>query len=200
MTADKFCNSCGQLLVEEEAVEIVVILDRSGSMFSIVDDAIGGFNSFIKEQQGVIGKANLTLVQFDDQYEVVHDSIDLNAVPDLDEKTYIPRGSTALLDAIGRTISNHNNCDKVLVAILTDGYENCSHEYTYSAVQQLIAKKEEAGWKFLYLAADQDAIKEGGKFGFKAGDTFTFGKDAMGTRSAYRKMSDTTVSYRADNS
>lgn len=188
--------------------EIVVILDRSGSMQSIVDDAIGGFNTFVEEQKKVEGEATLTLVQFDDRYETVFDNIPLSEVPELTRETFVPRGMTALNDAIGRTIntvSARHTCPeckkntKTIYAILTDGGENCSREFSTEKTNSMIAHaRDEHGCEFIFLAANQDAFATGALYGFKKSDTFNFTADAEGTQVAYRQMSVNTTSYRTD--
>ena len=84
--------------------EIVVVMDKSGSMYELVTDTIGGFNQILNEQKKVDGKANLTLVQFDSSYHFLHKGVNIQDVPDLNDRTYITGGTTALLDAVGRAI------------------------------------------------------------------------------------------------
>ena len=91
-------------MTDPNVTEIVAILDRSGSMGTLIAETIGGFNNFVEEQKKTDGKAILTLVQFDDQYQIDYEGVDVNDVKPLDEKTYVPRGMTALLDAVGKTI------------------------------------------------------------------------------------------------
>lgn len=149
--------------------EIAYILDRSGDMQPMQEAAVTAFNDFIKAQLDVPGEARLTLVQFDDAYEVPFDALRLQDVPQLTAATYIPRGSTALLDAIGRTIKNidtrlqklpaENQAGKVICAIFTDGMENASSEFTAKHIGDLIRLyRETKGWEFIFLAANQDAI------------------------------------------
>jgi hypothetical protein len=149
--------------------EIAYILDRSGSMSSMQEPAIAAFNAFIKAQLDVPGDARLTLIQFDDAYEVPVEAQPIQDVPQLIAATYQPRGSTALLDAIGRTIEGvasrtkalppEQQPGKVVFAIFTDGQENASHRYTAKHISDLIRLyREEKGWEFLFLAANQDAI------------------------------------------
>ncbi len=149
--------------------EIAYILDRSGSMQSMREAAVAAFNLFIKSQLDVPGDARLTLVQFDDVYEVPFAALPIQEVPQLTAATYTPRGSTALLDAIGRTITETNRRisalpdaekpGKVILTIFTDGMENASHEYTQKHISDLIRLyRDEKGWEFLFLAANQDAI------------------------------------------
>ena len=152
-----------------QLTEIAFILDRSGSMQPLQEAAVAAFNAFVKSQLDVPGDARLTLIQFDDAYEVPVATCPLQDVPELTAATYIPRGSTALLDAIGRTITDiarrlshlpdAEKPGKVIVAIFTDGQENASREYTDEHISDLIGlHREEKGWEFLFLAANQDAI------------------------------------------
>lgn len=149
--------------------EIAYILDRSGSMSTMQEPAVAAFNAFIRAQLDVPGTARLTLVQFDDAYEVHIESRHIQEVPQLTAATYQPRGSTALLDAIGRTLHDtdtrlkslpaEQQPGKVVFAIFTDGMENASHRYTSKHISDLIRLyREEKGWEFLFLAANQDAI------------------------------------------
>ncbi|MFW9872522.1 MAG: hypothetical protein ACFFG0_05415, partial [Candidatus Thorarchaeota archaeon] len=145
--------------------EIVCIIDRSGSMASIAKDAIGGFNTFLEEQKKVKGEATLTFIQFDTDYEIIHENKPLFDVPKLNESTFQPRGATALLDAVGKTIDSvgkrlsnmqeNNRPEKVIVAILTDGEENSSKEYTLSKVREMIThQRDKYQWEFIFLAAN----------------------------------------------
>lgn len=149
--------------------EIAYILDRSGSMESMQEPAVAAFNSFLKSQLDVPGDARLTLVQFDDAYEVPVSAQPIQDVPKLTAATYVPRGSTALLDAIGRTIketdrrlhalADNRKPGKVILTIFTDGLENASREYTIKHISDLIRLyRDEKGWEFIFLAANQDAI------------------------------------------
>jgi hypothetical protein len=164
-----------------DLTELICIVDRSGSMSSIRSDAIGGFNTFLDAQKKAPGKANLTLVLFDDQYDVVHDAATIDGVEALTEKTYIPRGSTALLDAIGRAIidaktkvDNPREKPHVIVSILTDGEENASREFSRDQIFKMITEQTENGWEFIFLAANQDAISAGMGLGIGASNSFNF--------------------------
>lgn len=188
--------------------EIIVILDRSGSMNTIKDDAIGGFNQFIESQKKIEGEATVTLVQFDDQYEMVYENVPLEKVVPLNRDTFIPRGSTALYDAIGKTIGNINRrnfCSachadtKRIMVILTDGQENASREYRQHTINEMINhQRSEHKWEFIFLAANQDAFAAGAAIGIHWGDTHQFVADAVGTRNAYVSMDTSVSSYRAD--
>ena len=179
--------------------DITVVLDRSGSMASIASDVIGGLNTFIRTQAQVEGEACFTLVQFDDHYEVVHAHVPVQIVPPLTERTYVPRGSTALLDAIGRTIvatgarlammPEADRPQVVIFAVQTDGLENASREFTRQQVFDMIRHQEaKYAWQFLFLAADQDAIAEGDKMGFSAASALDYDKDGDGVAALYNAM------------
>jgi hypothetical protein len=152
--------------------EIAYILDRSGSMQPMQEAAIAAFNDFLKSQLDVPGDARLTLIQFNNAYDVPVSAMPIQDVPKLTAAAYIPRGSTALLDAIGRTIQETDRritalpeaeqLGKVILAIFTDGEENASQEYTIKHISDLIRLfRDEKGWEFLFLAANQDAIASG---------------------------------------
>jgi hypothetical protein len=149
--------------------EIAYILDRSGSMQPMQEPAVTAFNDFIKSQLDVPGDARLTLIQFDDAYEVPIAALRLQDVPQLTAATYVPRGSTALLDAIGRTIKETDTRlqklpaasqpGKVIITVFTDGMENASSDYTVKHISDLIRLyRDEKSWEFIFLAANQDAI------------------------------------------
>ncbi len=187
--------------------KVVCIVDRSGSMNSVRTDSIGGFNAFLEAQKKVVGEADLTLVLFDHEYLVVYDSVPLKDVPPLNSENYVPRGSTALLDAIGKAVTSTGaelsamdeaeRPESVIVAILTDGYENASTEYTRERISEMTKHQQEKyGWEFRYLGANQDAIKVGGSFGFKAKDCVTYASTGIGTREAYLSMSDSVTRCR----
>lgn len=189
--------------------ELVCILDRSGSMESIRSDAVGGFNAFLEAQRNVPGTATVTLVLFDDKYEVVHESVDLKAVENLTDKTFVPRGSTALLDAIGRTINDvgarlakmaeDQRPEKVMVCIVTDGQENASREFANSKIKEMIDhQRDKYKWEFSFLAANQDAFATAGSIGIAKQFTSNFAATADGTKGALRTMSAYATSYRSN--
>lgn len=174
---------------------IQAIIDRSGSMQSIRTDAEGGFNAFIDEQRKLPGSCQVSLAQFDNQYEVVYTDLPITQAPPLQ---IVPRGSTAMLDAIGRTINElgarlaampeDQRPGTVMVGIVTDGHENASQEFSYQMVKDMITTQEQVyGWTFMYMGADQDAIEQGAKMGIDAGRALTYGRGA--TSDAYQAMS-----------
>ena len=184
-----------------DLTEIAFVLDRSGSMNPIAADAIGGFNTFLASQQALPGEARLTLVLFDHEYLVVHDNVAIRQVPPLDAKTFVPRGMTALLDAVGRTIDDvgvrlaatpeEQRPAKVIVAILTDGQENASRDYTFSRVAGMIKHQQEKySWEFLFLAANQDAIAAAGALSIGAKDAIAFQATGQGIRHANAQLNE----------
>jgi uncharacterized protein YegL len=169
--------------MNQNLTDIVFILDRSGSMNGLENDTIGGFNGFVKKQAEA-GPTNLTTVLFDDKYEILHNGVDAaNAV--LTEKEYYTRGSTALLDAIGKTINDvgkrlgetpeDKRPGKVIFVITTDGMENASREFSYDTVKSMITHQtEKYQWEFIFLGANIDVGKEGNKLGIAADRSIKF--------------------------
>lgn len=158
-------------MANTELTEIVCVIDRSGSMADIKKDAIGGFNTFLTEQKKVPLPACLTLTLFNHDYEIVHSGRNLQEIQPLTEQSYVPAGTTALLDAVGRTIDDigkrlastpeDQRPGKVLFVILTDGLENASKDYKKEKVRELIKHQQEKyGWRFEFLAANMDAFAE----------------------------------------
>ncbi len=184
--------------------EIIVITDRSGSMAKIAPEVIGGYNSFIDEQRKVPGEARVTYTQFDNLYEVVYAGMPLANVPRLNDATFVPRGMTALLDAIGRTLIEQERriaeeawADLVVVCILTDGLENASQEFDAERVRALTARAETAGWKFVYLGANQNSFSVARHLGIRQGVVQDYAADAQGTRAAYSSKSAIVRSLRS---
>ena len=185
--------------------ELVFIIDRSGSMGGLESDTIGGFNAMLKEQKAVEGDAVVTTVLFDDKYELLHDRIDIRAVAQLNDKDYTVRGSTALLDALGRTIHKiravqKHTAEKVLFVIITDGQENASREYSADRIKTRIERqKQKYGWEFVFFGANMDAVIEAGKLGIGADRAQNYCADAIGTSTAYTAMSAFSTAYRKGN-
>ena len=163
----------------------VFLLDRSGSMESCWDDTIGGFNAFLNEQKATGG--TLTLIQFDHEYQMTYERVKIDEVKGLKRETYKPRGSTALLDAIGRLIKDWKGTSNPSVVILTDGQENASHSFTKAHIKDLIEQKTKEGWTFAYLGANQDAFAEAGSIGIAPGCTMNY--DVNRTPDALRVLS-----------
>jgi uncharacterized protein YegL len=171
--------------------EVVIVLDRSGSMGSIMDATVKGFNELINEQKNAEGKAFVTLVQFDDRYEMVYQSLPVNEVPDLIAgETFVPRGMTALHDAIGKTINDLVTDRDVTFVIITDGHENRSTEYSGEAIKTMIKTMEsEKQWKFVYMGANQDAVTVAKTYGISGASALTYAADAEHTTIAFSNVS-----------
>jgi hypothetical protein len=189
---------------------IYVLLDRSGSMEAIRDDVIGGFNSFLTEQQADGDDARVTLVQFDSQHpsEVLVDARRIKAVRPLSHATFIPRGSTPLLDATGlliarsdERIAERNVASKAPEAIIfvtiTDGHENASREFTREDIRKLVATREQQGWTFVFLSAGLDGYADAGGMGYRQRATQTWAPDAAGAGLAFASLSSATMARRS---
>lgn len=153
--------------------DITVVMDRSGSMGGCQQEAENGLNHLVDDQKKQDGECNFTLVQFDNEYDVVHDGVPISEVPEL---KLVPRGMTALNDAVGKAINtvgerlgkmdDNDRPALVTMVIITDGGENASHEFTSKVIKEMITTQEEKyAWKFIFLGANQDAFAEGGKIG-----------------------------------
>lgn len=174
---------------KEKIMNIVFLLDRSGSMSGSESDTIGGYNSFLNEQRKKNINTKITTVLFDDKYELLHNQKSINEVKNLTEKDYYVRGCTALLDAIGITIKNiekNTDNEKVLFVITTDGLENASHEYTKEQVKELI--KSHSNWEFLYIGANIDSYSEGTKLGISKTNISNYTKDERGTKCLFKSI------------
>ncbi len=188
---------------------IQVLLDRTGSMQAIRDDTIGGFNTFLKEQKELPGKATLSLAQFDSQdpYEVIHRFKPIAEVPELTRETFVPRAATPLLDAIGRCINDAEEAingltegerpGKVVLVIITDGQENASREFRKDQIKKMIEEKQNAGWQFVYLSADLESIDDAMVIGFQSVSTMAYDPNSKGVAAMYSSVSDRVASFRA---
>lgn len=190
--------------------ELVFILDRSGSMSGLEADTIGGYNAMLEKQKKESGEAVITTVLFDDSYEVLHDRISLRSIEPMTDQEYFVRGTTALLDAVGKTIVTISNAQKraaegeraknVMVVITTDGMENASKEFNYEKVRNMIEQhKSQYGWEFLFLGANIDAIATANRFGIEEDRATNYYADSDGTQLNYEVISETISSLRAHN-
>ena len=197
--------------MKKDYIHISVILDRTGSMESIRDDTIGGFNAFLEDQQSQPGTATLTLVQFDteDPYEVVHHYLPIGDAPKLTRKTYVPRGGTPLLDALGRGINDlekgisdlaeEERPSKVVMVVITDGHENSSKEFKKDQILKMVKERtDKDDWQFVFLSADLDGIDDARASGFVYDSSLLFDKSGKGARDAWSSLSKRTSEYRSD--
>ena len=178
---------------------IIMLLDRSGSMVSLREDTIGGFNSFVEEQRKVPGEAVLTLAQFDDKFKICYKALPLAEVPKLTEETFVPRGSTALRDAAARlmisagqhlsTMKEEDRPENVIFVIITDGKENSSKETPAHILKEMIDLQTNVyKWQFLFLGANMDAAlvaQDMGMSGLRYNATGAGIRSTMDTASSY---------------
>ena len=172
-----------------KTTEVIFILDRSGSMSGLETDTIGGYNSILKQQREAEGDVNVTTVLFDDRYELLHNRESIRNVSDLTAKEYFVRGCTALVDAMGITISRfirEIGDEKVLFVITTDGYENASREYTAESVRKMIEKQQEKGWEFIFMGANIDAVSTGKQYGIARNRNYV--NDSNGIAATYSSL------------
>ncbi len=193
--------------MKKDFTDITFVLDRSGSMSTVRADTIGGFNAFLESQRRLPGEANMSLFQFDTVYEPVYEGKPVATAPDLTMETFVPRGRTALLDAIGRTIvatgtrfsamAERDRSGKVIFVIITDGEENSSHEFTREKINEMITLQRDIyKWQFVFIGANQDAIKAGSRIGVMAASSLSAAGNSEGTRSSYQSLSRSAGSYR----
>lgn len=187
--------------MNKNLTEIIFLLDRSGSMAGLESDTVGGFNSFVKKQCELDGQTVLTTVLFDDRYEVLWNGIDAKDAL-LTQDEYFVRGTTALLDAIGKSILDvgwrlsktveEQRPGKVIFVITTDGMENASREFTYRKVKELITHQQEKySWEFIFMGANIDAAKEADSIGIDAKHAYTFETSHEGVEKMYEMVTET---------
>jgi hypothetical protein len=196
-----------RIYMKENYTDINIVLDRSGSMETVKSDTIGGFNAFLNEQKAVEGKATITLVQFDDIYEEVYKAVNISEAKPLDDQTFVPRGWTALLDAIGRTIidigkrlasmKEDERPANVIFVILTDGLENSSREFNSQQISEMIKHQRDVyKWEFVFLGANQDAIVTAGNMGITQANALTYAANPAGTQAAFGSVARNVAAYR----
>ena len=187
--------------------ELVMILDRSGSMGGLEKDTIGGYNSMLEKQRREDGEVLVSTVLFDNDCEVLHDRVPIDKVEPITEKDYYVRGCTALLDAVGGAVHHIGNVhkyareedrpEKTIFIITTDGYENASRHYDFADVKRMVERqKEKYGWEFLFLGANIDAIEVAGRFGIQEDRAANYHSDHEGTVLNYDVMSDAVSEMR----
>ncbi len=194
--------------MKKNLTELVMILDRSGSMCGLEKDTIGGYNGMLEKQRKEEGEVLVSTILFDDRSEVLCDRVPLDKVAPMTEKDYYVRGCTALLDAVGGAIRHIRNIhryareedrpEKTIFVITTDGLENASREFTYDRVKEMVQHEQEKyGWEFLFLGANMDAIEVAGRFGFHEDRAVNFHSDHEGTLLNYEVVSETVSAMRS---
>lgn len=194
--------------MNNQLTELVFIIDKSGSMSGLERDTIGGFNSMLQQQQAEIGEANITTVLFSDDYQLLHDRINVKGIEPLEAKDYRVGGGTALLDAVGKTIKKilkvqeqtikEYRADNVLFVIITDGEENSSKKYSAPEIKQKIKSlQEKYGWQFMFLGANIDVVEEASKIGIDRQSTMSFTADSEGTRYAFESITGKSSAVRS---
>ena len=187
--------------------EIIFVIDKSGSMAHLAGDTIGGFNGFIESQKTLEGKATLTTVLFDTTWRILHDGIDIQEVKAMTSSDYIAGGGTAMLDAIGEIINRvqdrHDELGKekpeeVLFVITTDGEENSSSTFKKSQIEKMIKHQTNGhGWKFMFLGANMDAVKEAESIGISKNWSTNYAYDSKGIYDTFTTMSCTASAVRS---
>ena len=193
--------------MKKNLTELVFILDKSGSMASLEQDTIGGFNAMIEKQKKLDGECVVSCVLFDNGQKVIYDRVPLSEVRPMTEEDYTAGGCTALVDALGKSVKYIGNIHKHLreedipehtvFVITTDGMENASREYSSDKVKKMVSKKtEKNGWEFLYLAANIDAVETGAAVGIKAGRAANYKCDGKGTGMLYEAVGNAIAGMR----
>jgi hypothetical protein len=177
---------------------VTFVLDSSGSMSDIREDTIGGFNTFLEEQRDEPGEASVALYEFDTHVDRVYQGRQIADAPELTEERYVPGGRTALHDAIATAVTETaryveqlaaaTRPETVVVVVLTDGLENAS-ETPHDRVRQLVEKRQDDGWEFFFIGANQDAALTAGEMGIDEGRSLDMAASGEGTREAYAATS-----------
>lgn len=174
-------------IMPPKTLDLVFLIDRSGSMHGSENDTIGGFNSLIEKQKAEDYDVKVTTILFDNDYEVLYKRKPIDSVSNLTSDVYYVRGSTALLDAIGRTITTLDRQvnNKVLFVIMTDGMENSSVEFSRSQIRSMIDSHD---WEFLFIGADINSYTEAGRIGIKKSRTANYKKSREGIERMYNSV------------
>ncbi len=196
--------------MRKDYCDITMVLDRSHSMSAVRESTISGVNEFVEKQKNQPGYATFSLVQFDDEYEVVYEAIPVEMVTESTLETFVPRGMTALLDAIGRTINRtgqrlnampeYERPDKVVFVIVTDGHENVSKEFNRNNIFEMIRHQDKKyDWEFVFIGANQDAIATATSIGILADNSVNYAANDVGTQVAFSGVANSITDYRSGN-
>ena len=179
-------------LPQNQELDLIFVIDKSGSMWGSEEDTMGGFNAFIEKEKDKEFNTKVTTILFNDGYEVLYERKAIEDVDELTSREYFVGGSTALLDAIGRTITslNHKIENKALFVVMTDGMENSSVEYSKKQIKNMISSHS---WEFIFIGADIDSYNEAGSIGFKKSRIANYEKSKNGIDDAH-----CSVAYAAD--
>ena len=177
----------------EGEIDVVFLLDRSGSMSGTESDTIGGYNGYLNDMKDK--KARITTVLFDNQYEMITKRENISNVKKMNNKTYYTRGSTALLDAIGKSINfmDEEKAKKVLFIITTDGLENASIKYNKNQIKEMIEGHK--NWEFIYIGADIDSYEEASSIGIKKERTSNYVKTKKGMKALFGSVQKLCETY-----
>lgn len=172
------------------------LVDRSGSMSNLRSDVIGGFNELIKKQKAEGNDCLVSFCKFDNEYEEVFSLVPLAEVRELTDEDFVPRGGTALIDSLGRNITEvgaklkamevSERPDQVLFVLITDGQENSSHEMSKKEVFEMVShQRDNYSWEFMFIGANQDSIAEASAYGFRPNMSANFAATSSGTAAVY---------------
>lgn len=184
-------------------IHVLIVTDMSGSMSKLAEDVRGGFNSYIADlRKDTDATYRVTVCLFDHRYMSLCVNAPLDQVPALDDRNYVPTGSTALLDAVGRTVGLFEQAttleddDRVLLVIQTDGAENASIEWRFPAINTLLTTREATGkWSVVYLGTGKDSWSQAGAMGINRSHYVNTGDTSAGTAATYSGLATATRSY-----
>ena len=181
-------------------LDVVFILDKSGSMGGSEENTISSFNEYLEKERKNKYNTKITSILFSDNFYYLHNRIDISKVENLTYKDYCVGGCTALYDALGNAINSFNRkkTDKVLFIIITDGYENASREFNKNQITKLI--KKHSDWEFIYIGADIDSYAAGGAIGIKKENIANYKKDSRGTRKLFNAIESFECAMMSDSS
>lgn len=182
--------------VQASHLEVVLLIDKSGSMKGLEEDTVKGYNSMLAKERQLSVPTNVTTILFSSDHEVLADRKPISEVPDMTLDSYKVRGATALYDTIGNAIEKteavkgiDDTGSKVLFVIITDGLENYSQTYDQEKVRKLIDAQEEKGWEFVFIGANMDAEKEADTIGIKKENAATYENSEKGVQANYQAVS-----------